>query len=429
MGIQSSQLGEWLRDLPAVRQEWLDLQACTQPVDRYEAEFGVALAYETAGLKPPHTVVWAPDPALGAVIATVVSGFTPRASAKVWTEARQRARRSTGNTHKNRVWQQAAAGTRFSERERVDAAIRSAALGLAFTTRNSRTPEADGLTLAERRIEGARAKASMEVWGQHAFWSHGSLGQRRLGVRMALDALGSAAEKEYNEARRRHTPSYNKVRATLAWARNQHEGLQELALLDALARLHTQGSPAGVEGLVRVARSAGWWWPFRDVAVVCERPSLRKVDREGRLHAEDGPALVYPGGFSAYFWHGRIVPRWAVLEPTVARIGAEQNVEVRRCAIEALGWSRFTDEAGLKLVDECADPGNRGQRLALYSVPGKLWGMAANVLVCTNGTEDLGGGRHTFGLLVPVTVRAALGAAAWGYGLTAEEYAGLERRA
>jgi hypothetical protein len=62
-------------------------------------------------------------------------------------------------------------------------------------------------------------------------------------------------------------------------------------------------------------------------------------------------------------------------------------------------------------------------------VPGKLWGTVANVLVCTNGSVDLDGGRHTFGLLVPATVRDALGAAAWGYGLTAEEYAQLERRA
>jgi len=148
------------------------------------------------------------------------------------------------------------------------------------------------------------------------------------------------------------------------------------------------------------------------------RPTRRRAEK-----------VAYSEGFSAYFWHGRVVPQWAVMEPTVARIAAEQNVEVRRCAIEALGWARFTEEAGLKLVDECPDPGNQGQRLALYSVPGKVWGTAANVLVCTNGTVDLDGRRHTFGLLVPVTVRDALGAAAWGYGLTAAEYAGLERRA
>lgn len=427
MAFQTNQLAEWLRTLPTVRQEWLDVQACTDPADRDEAEFGIALAYETAGLNPPR-IIWAPDPALGAVIAAVLAAFTHRVTAQVWGDARRSARRSTGNTHKNRVWYQAGSATRFPDRERVDDAIRSAALGLTFTTRNARTPESDGLTIAERRIDRARAKASMEVWGRHAFWSHDSLGQRRLGTQLALDALGATPE-QVSEVRHRRRPTYSQVREALAWARNQRESLQELALHDALARLYTRRALTGVEGLVCVARSAGWWWPFADIAVVCERPSVRRLDREGRLHAEDGPALAYPGGFSAYFWHGRVVPRWAVLEPTVARIAAEQNVEVRRCAIEALGWSRFTEEAGLTPVDECADPGNAGQRLTLYSVPGKVWGMAANVLVCTNGTVDLDGSRHTFGLLVPVTVRDALNAAAWGYGLTAEEYAGLERRA
>ena len=143
-----------------------------------------------------------------------------------------------------------------------------------------------------------------------------------------------------------------------------------------------------------------------------------------------GPVPASPyGGCAPYFWHGRVVPRWAVLEPTVTRIATEANVEVRRCAIESMGWARFTEEAELTLLDESPDPGNPGQRLSLHSVPGKVWGTPAHVLVCTNGSPDLDGGRHTFGLLVPVTVDSALGAAAWGYGLTADEYAQLQRRA
>lgn len=429
MGTRVSHLGDRLRELHDVRREWLDVQACTEPADREEAEFGIALAYEGAGLPPPRMVIWAPDPALGAVIAATLAGHTFRASGRVWTEARVRARRAAAQVYSNRALRQATEAIGFAERDRVDPAIRSAALGLAFTTRNAKTPGFDdGISASTWRMEKTRIEASMAVWGQHAFWSHGGLGQRRLGVRIGMETIGASPE-QVAQAHRRRLPHFSQVRTALAWARGEGEGLQELALHDALSRLGGPASVKHLDGLVRVARTAGWWWPFQDVAVVCERPSVRAVDREGRLHAEDGPALAYPDGFSAYFWHGRIVPQWAVLEPTVARIAGEQNVEVRRCAIEALGWSRFTDEAGLTLVDECPDPGNPGQRLALYSVPGKVWGTAANVLVCTNGSVDLDGRRHRFGLLVPVTVRDALGAAAWGYGLTAEEYAGLERRA
>jgi hypothetical protein len=425
MGSRVGDLTGWTRDLRKVRQEWSDAEASTAPADRYEAEFGIALAYDAARLAPPHTVIWVPDPALGAVVAARLTMPGRRVSARVWTGPRHQAQQDIRLAYSKRARDQAGAATKLAERDRVGPAIRSAALGRAFTSRNAKLPLASGGQLnTVWQAERARVEASMATWGQHAFWSHnGNDSYRKLGARLVAKALGPTDTPF--EAH----PQYGEVKAALAWAVNQHAHLGELATFDALSRLLSGDAPQVVEGLVRVARSAGWWWPFEDVAVVCERPSVRLLDREGRLHAENGPALAYPGGFSAYFWHGRVVPRWAVTEPTVERIAREANVEIRRCAIEAMGWARFADEAGLTLVDDCADPGNPGQRLELYSVPGKVWGMPASVLVCTNGSVDLDGGRHTFGLLVPVTVGSAMGAAAWGYGLTAREYAGLERRA
>jgi hypothetical protein len=38
-------------------------------------------------------------------------------------------------------------------------------------------------------MEAIRAKASMTAWGQYAFWSHDSLGQRRHGHQIAMEAL------------------------------------------------------------------------------------------------------------------------------------------------------------------------------------------------------------------------------------------------
>jgi hypothetical protein len=447
MGSKIYRLTDRAAELAAIRQEWLDVQSCTLPADRDEAEFGVALAYDRAGLTPPHSVVWVPDPALGAVVAAVLGNRGTRISGKVWSEARQRGRRTASLAYTNRAWEQAQAMMRFagsagsaqsgagtaSAASRIDSAVRSAALGLAFTTRSAKNPVVsapDPVTLqSEWRASQARIEASMATWGQHAFWSHGRVDYRKRGVRVAMEAFG-APEKDLAQWLRYRTPHYLQAKECLDWALGQQDQLEELALLDALARLHDGMPDRAVDGAAHVARAAGWWWPFEEVAVVCERPSVRAVDREGRLHRADGPALAYPGdGFSAYFWHGRVVPRWAVLEPTVARIATEANAEVRRCAIEAMGWARFAEEAELTLIDECPDPGNPGQWLSLHSVPGKVWGAPAHVLVCTNGSVDLDGGRHTFGLLVPVTVGSALGAAAWGYGLSVEEYAQLERRA
>ena len=413
MGSRIDDVAGELDELRRIRQEWLDVQSSTAPANRDEAEFGIALAYDSARLTPPHTVVWVPDPALGAVVAARLTTQGTRVSSAVWNQARQRGRSHALRIYSQRAWDQALAAVRFPERDRVEPAIRLAALGLAFTSRNS-------------KVLVSRVEAAVVAWGQYAFWSHLNVDYRKRGLRLAIDAHGPMEDDPIDW--RPRTPEYHDVEAVLDWAIGQRAHVEEFALLDALSRLNGS-SVRAVEGLTLVARSAGWWWPFEGVAVVCERPTLRALDREGRLHAEDGPALVYPDGFSAYFWHGRVVPRWVVVEPSVERIAKEANVEVRRCAIESLGWSRFTAEAGLKLLDECPDPGNFGQTLSLYAVPTKVWGMPAHVLVCTNGSVDLDGGRHTFGLLVPVTVDTALGAAAWGYGLTAAEYASLERRA
>jgi hypothetical protein len=62
--------------------------------------------------------------------------------------------------------------------------------------------------------------------------------------------------------------------------------------------------------------------------------------------AGDGMALAYPGGWGFHAWHGRRVPAWVIEQPAIERIAAESNTEIRRCAIESLGWDRFTGQAG-----------------------------------------------------------------------------------
>ena len=179
------------------------------------------------------------------------------------------------------------------------------------------------------------------------------------------------------------------------------------------------------------AFSAGYWWPNKDFVMVCDVPTVMDVEAAGgahRLHNETGPAVAWADGFGFHYWHGTRVP--ADLVETgwdVERIFAEKNAEIRRCAIERMGWDTFVVAAGLKLTDECADPGNPGQVLRLYDVPRHVLDLPVRVLVCANATRERDGGRHTFGLTVPTDCRTALSAAAWSFGLTEKEYSGLVR--
>jgi hypothetical protein len=195
---------------------------------------------------------------------------------------------------------------------------------------------------------------------------------------------------------------------------------------------HGKGWQGRVRALVE-AQSAGWWWPHTDFVLVCDRPQLVRTEEvaggERRLHCSDGPAVVWWDGWSLYFWHGTRVPPWVVQAPSVDAIHAEPNVEVRRCGIEALGWNAYLTGAGLRLVDTADDPGNPGFELRLYDVPAEVWGTPARVLLATNGSPERDGTRRRYGLPVPPDMDTALHAAAWTYGLSREQYAGLARRA
>jgi hypothetical protein len=61
-----------------------------------------------------------------------------------------------------------------------------------------------------------------------------------------------------------------------------------------------------LNGFFELARSAGWAIPYADVCLVSERPKTLKYDRLGCLHSEDGPAVVYPDGWSIFAEDGVI---------------------------------------------------------------------------------------------------------------------------
>ena len=185
------------------------------------------------------------------------------------------------------------------------------------------------------------------------------------------------------------------------------------------------------------ANSAGHWWPTRDFVMVSALPGAIHLEQVGprgrgshRLHREDGPALAYDG-WSIYYWHGVRVPADLIeVGWSTDRILAEPNTEIRRCAIERMGWDAFVDAAGLTQVgDAVDDPGNPGHTLTLHDVPSAIYGEPVRVLLCTNGTVERDGTRRRFGLTVPATCRTPLDAAAWTYDLTPQQYATAQRRA
>jgi Domain of unknown function (DUF6745) len=229
-------------------------------------------------------------------------------------------------------------------------------------------------------------------------------------------------------------------------------GIGLSALASQTIQKDTTGNRALAAALAEVSLSVPIWWPCEHAAVIVDRPTRITVDQIGRLHAENGPALEFADGWQTHRWHGTAVPAALVTGDglTAAEILAEDNVEIRRCAIERMGWPQFINDAALARVGgSWPDPGNPGRALALYHAPA---GVATGgepgygdeglgVLLCANGTDEADGSRRVFGLTVPEDLPGhplfppALVAAAWTYDdeshpvrMTPELYATLARR-
>ncbi|MBF6137261.1 hypothetical protein IU501_30245 [Nocardia otitidiscaviarum] len=184
-----------------------------------------------------------------------------------------------------------------------------------------------------------------------------------------------------------------------------------------------------------VARSAGWWWPGRRRCVISERPVAVHAEAQPgsahgavRLHHDERRAVEFADGSGVFALHGTFVPDWVLTAPTVDRILAERNIEVRRAAIERIGWDFYIEQAGLALVSTAPDPGNPGAELRLYDLPRRHRRERSRVLLVVNGSRERDGTRRRYGLNVPEQIADPLAAAGWSYGLTGTQYASLRRR-
>jgi hypothetical protein len=177
---------------------------------------------------------------------------------------------------------------------------------------------------------------------------------------------------------------------------------------------------------------AGPGWFFRHLCVLSDRPTLLHVeigDDTEALHCADGPAVEWADGWKLHFWHGLRVPADLIEGDgwSVERIHTEGNTEIRRAAIERIGWATYIERAGLRAVASAPDPGNAPHRLELYDAPP---GVApdARVLLMTNGSPERSGHRPRYAELVPADIDDPITAAAWQYGCDRETYARLVRR-
>jgi hypothetical protein len=455
--------------LPKIRDEWLSRGLSTQPANRPEAERGVKLAYAAANLPAPQFIIWVDSPYAGAfaqaiapdIIVRAMTAVGAKAPAQVWAQVgaqvgaqvraqvgaqvrdqvgaqvRDQVGAQVGAQVRAQVWAQVGAQVGAQVRDQVRAQVRDQVRAQVGAQVWDQVRDQVGAQVRDQ----VRAQVGAQVWDQvrdqvgAQVWDQvrDQVGDQ---VRdqvwdqvrdqvwdQVRDQVGAQVGAQVGENLNKWTEGLNDY--------YYYGGAYYASWIDAMKQLGVDGlSPW--DGQTVVAGNAFWWWCFKGFAVISERPSELHRDGQNRLHNESGYAIRWPDGWGFHSWHGTRVPEWVVENPTPEQIFAETNTEIRRCAIESLGWGEFIESSGMTPVSaSLPDPGNEPHTLTLYDLPKDLQGMyaePARILLCTNGTVERDGTRHRYGLIVPAKHNDPIAAAADLYGWPVDAYRKLEVR-
>ncbi len=261
-------------------ERWSALRRSTSPVDRHEAEAGVAIAYEAAGLAPPREIIW---------------GASPREIANLWVTAHDAGGENVRSVVVDLV------------RRKAEAAV-DRAIGVAVRTALAEEPRLSRVPAFCTSIDEAVARDCASI---------------KPTLRKRLAALISL----------RRRPSLGFPAASF--------GFQATSSLGVLEYFHDvcglRRQTSALSGLWQVAKNAAWILPHERLCWLSERPTIIRSDTNGRLHAADGPALGFRDGWSVYAWKGVLVPPWIIERPeriNVRSIAANHDPQIRRCMID-----------------------------------------------------------------------------------------------
>jgi hypothetical protein len=395
-------------DVRAVRGGSLAVSICTDPADRPTAESAIGRMYELAGHKVPQ-FIWCQSPA---AVRLVIRMLSPRAGGPLAGALGRSLQTSLARELEESLRRslKGALGRELLRDLRLRLGSRSLiALQLFAASADS---------VMWRPLQGLLVKPLGE-----------SVKESLRGILWPPDP-----DPSWNP------PQEREPRSASPWPRNGGQFESWMTEFDVVRRLGlvTYGHEANeqLDLWCTLARSCGWWLAYEHICVIAERPALVCAEGPGawgqlRLHRQDGPAIAFRDGWSVHAWHGTAVPATLIEDGwDFAAIMAERNGEVRRCAIEKLGWNEF--EQHLKPVATAADPGNPGQVLTLCELPDAIqdtYSGPLRLLLCSNGTPETDGTRRRFALQVPPHHTDPVAAAAELYGWSRDEYAAMARRA
>ena len=159
-----------------------------------------------------------------------------------------------------------------------------------------------------------------------------------------------------------------------------------------------------IVNLIEIAKVCGWWYPYENVVVIQQRPSLINFE-DGIVQSTTGPTIQFQDGYSVYIIDGIAVDEQIVMRPetlTIYQIKSEQDQDKRSIMIDRFGWPRFLEESNAKCIDkrdnyientkEALFKSDNDNRLVVTCPTGRVFalGVPSSIKTCEDAQSWLG---------------------------------------
>ena len=389
--------------LDGVAAEWIGIAMRTAPIEPDKISAAIKGLYEAASLKAPRVVI-VPSP--------LVMAFAYGASAWIW-HCRKSAATDAATTAATTAATYAATddATDDATTAATYAATDDATYAATYAATRAATDDAtkaatwDATYAATTAATRAATKAATYAATDDATYAatYAATKQSNLWTneQQAAQVCRTLAGKGGLECAKKWHSVYQGGNMWAGWA-SYISGFHDVLGLDLPEH-------AAYKFYEDAARHGGFRVIHEEFCIVSDFPEVLRKDDQNRPHCENGPSHRWRDGWSLYHWHGVKIPsEWIEkkeeLTPEIALTW--ENIEQRRAACEILGWSRILDELESRIIDEDGDP---------------EIGTLLEVNIPDSGLERFlkvkcGTGR-TFALPVPPTMKTAIQASAWTYGI------------
>jgi len=219
-------------ELTQHRDHWLKIGLATGPTDWEKAERGIKLAYEAAGLSAPPRIVKLRSPSEGAIAALGLN------------QVEKQVKDQVSNQVKNQVWDQV--------KDQVSNQVWNHVWNQVWHQVRNQVWNHVWNQVSNQVSDQVRNQVWNQVWYQ------------------VKDQVG------------------NQVGSPGCY------GCHDAHLLAQLSIFKTVQETKKLEGLILLAESTGWFWPYEDLVIMTERPSRI-------LYQNDLPVFIeYPDGWIAF---------------------------------------------------------------------------------------------------------------------------------